>query len=89
MSLDNPGELLDHKQASKLLRLHPHVLHRWRAQGRVPAFRRGRRWFYQRADLLRLYEPVKAPAELPATDEELKGRADAALARIRAMGIKV
>ena len=85
----NPNDLILHDEAARLLRVHPHVLHRWRAKGRVPAYRRGRRWFYDPAELLRLFERVEGAAVLPPTQKEREARAAAAVARMRAAGFRV
>jgi len=89
MSDFDPSNLIVHNEAAKLLRIHPNVLHRWRAKGKIPAYKRGRRWFYLKEELLRVFERVETPAALPATKSELERRAAAAMARMRANGFRV
>ncbi len=44
-------DILDSREASKLLRLHEETLRRLTREGKIPAFRVGRRWRYNRRTL--------------------------------------
>ncbi|HKI30293.1 MAG TPA: helix-turn-helix domain-containing protein [Gemmataceae bacterium] len=89
MNDELPDDLVDSKEAAKILRLALPVLHRWRARGKVRGWRRGGRWYYSRAELLRMFVPSAPAPSLPPTRGELERRAEAACARLRARGWKV
>ncbi len=60
-------------EAARLLHLHPKRVQAMARDGRIPASRVGRKWLFQRADLLRL---LGRPQGVPAADglESLSAR---------------
>lgn len=53
---ETPDDLIPAPKAAKLLQLHLGNLHRWRMQGRLRAWLRGRQWFFSRAELLAQFQ---------------------------------
>ena len=70
-----PDDLIPAPRAAQLLQLHLGNLHRWRIQGRLRAWLRGRQWFFSRAELLaqfqeqRPYQPSGPTARERRTEE--------------------
>lgn len=86
--METPHDLIGTPEAVRILRCHPSTLHRWRAEGRVRAWKRGDRYLYSELEVRALLEPV-APAVPPPGKAELRRGHEAALAELRAAGLKV
>jgi hypothetical protein len=86
LSDELPEDLVDARAAAELLRLCVPVLYRWRAKGKVRAWRRGGRWFFSRAELRRLFVADRPAATLPPTGAERERQAALARSELRAKG---
>ena len=67
---DLPDDLIDTTEAARLLRCHVATVFRWILAGKLPGWRRGRRHFVRRADVVAAWtRPKEQPPKLESRRE--------------------
>lgn len=83
-----PTDLLTPREAARLVKAHLSTVHRWIHTGKLRAYRRGpHRYLVSQADLEALLRPVTDI--LPPSPAAQNRAHEAAIAQLRAMGVKV